>query len=191
MQSGESSEDFGRQTADIGSGRRGPAGLGLAALAMLLMASAASADDVKTLGSFGSGKWQAHTYNEDGRKACYMTGQPIKDEGKYTKRGDIYVMVTHRPAQKIRDEVSFWAGYDFKEESRVEVAIDGQKFEVYPHQEIAWAPDAESDRKLVAAMKAGNTMVVRGTSQRDTATKDTYSLSGFTKAYNTISEACE
>ncbi len=100
-------------------------------------------------------------------------------------------MVTHRPAEKIRDEVSFWAGYDFKEESRVEVAIDGRKFEVVPIEEIAWAPDAESDRKLVEAMKAGNTMVVQGTSQRGTDTKDTYSLSGFTKAYNTISEACE
>ena len=191
MQSVESSEDFGRQTADLRSGRRGPAGLGLAALALLLMASSVSAADVKTLGSFGSGKWQAHTYDDDGGKACYMTGQPIKDEGKYTKRGDIYVMVTHRPAEKIRDEVSFWAGYDFKEESRVEVAIDGRKFEVVPIKEIAWAPDAESDRKLVEAMKAGNTMVVQGTSQRGTDTKDTYSLSGFTKAYDTISEACE
>ena len=188
MQPSEMSEDVSRKTAG-GTGARRAGMLGLSGLALILMAAAAPAAEVETIGSYG--KWRAHTYDDQGSKACYMTSQPVKDEGKYAKRGDIYVMVTHRPAEKIRDEVSFWAGYDFKQESLVQVAIDGRKFEVFPHQEIAWAPDAESDRKLVAAMKAGNTMVVMGTSQRGTETKDTYSLSGFTKAYNAITQACE
>ena len=174
-------------------GNLGNKGFGLLAVsALLLMALAlpgpAESADVKTIGSFG--KWRAHTFEDKGSKACYMTSQPVKDEGKYNKRGDIYVMVTHRPADKVRDEVSFWAGYSFKDKSRVQVAIDGLKFEVVPIEEIAWAPDPESDRKLVAAMKSGSTMVVEGTSQRGTDTKDTYSLSGFTKAYNAMTQAC-
>ena len=162
----------------------------VAALAAALFAAPGPAEsaEVRTIGSFG--KWRAHTFEDQGKKACYMTSQPVKDEGKYNKRGEIYVMVVHRPSDQVRDEVSFWAGYAFKDKSRVEVAIDGRKFEVVPIEEIAWAPDPESDRKLVAAMKAGNTMVVEGTSQRGTDTKDTYSLTGFTKAYNAMSRAC-
>lgn len=152
------------------------------------MSGPAVGAEVETIGSYG--KWRAHTFDDKGSKACYLTGQPVKDEGKYSKRGKIYVMVTHRPADKVRDEVSFWAGYNFKDKAPVQVAIDGRKFEVFPHEEIAWAPDTESDRKLVAAMKAGITMVVEGTSKRGTDTKDTYSLTGFTKAYNTMSRAC-
>jgi hypothetical protein len=125
-----------------------------------------------------------------GEKACYIASQPKKDEGKYKKRGEIYAMVTHRPGDKVRDEVSLSAGYRYKAESRIEVAIDSSKFELFPHEDTAWVPDSEGDKKLVAAMRAGKTMVVRGTSARGTATKDTYSLTGFTKAYRAASKAC-
>lgn len=158
------------------------------AVAFLTLPAPAQSAEVKTIGNFG--KWRAHTFDDQGVKSCYMTSQPVKDEGKYNKRGDIYVMVVHRPSDKVRDEVSFWAGYAFKDKALVEVSIDGSKFEVVPIEEIAWAPDSESDRKMVAAMKAGSKMVVEGTSKRGTDTKDTYSLSGFTKAYDAISSAC-
>ncbi len=43
---------------------------------------------------------------------------------------------------------------------------------------------------MVDAMKKGSGMMVHGISARDTETIDTYSLQGFTKAYNAIGEAC-
>ncbi len=39
-------------------------------------------------------------------------------------------------------------------------------------------------------MKAGSNLVVKASSSRGTDTTDTYSLSGFTAAYNAISKAC-
>ena len=39
-------------------------------------------------------------------------------------------------------------------------------------------------------MIKGSKMVAVGTSSRGTKTKDTYSLSGFTKAYKAINKAC-
>ena len=41
---------------------------------------------------------------------------------------------------------------------------------------------------LIASMKAGITMLVDGVSTRGTEIRDTFSLRGFTKAYNRISE---
>jgi len=43
---------------------------------------------------------------------------------------------------------------------------------------------------LVGAMKAGIEMTIRGTSARGTETLDTYSLRGFTAAYNEAVTAC-
>ena len=42
----------------------------------------------------------------------------------------------------------------------------------------------------MAALKAGTTLVVRGTSQRGTNTTDTYSLRGVTAAMTEIDKAC-
>lgn len=160
----------------------------LGAMAWFLAAAPASSQGIESLGGFG--RWQAYAFDENGEKACYIASQPTKDEGNYAKRGKIYAMVTHRPAERIRDEVSLAAGYKFKSATSVRVSIDGRDFELFPHEDTAWTPDANSDQKLVAAMKAGKTMVVQGTSVRGTATRDTYSLMGFTRAYSTAAKAC-
>ena len=39
-------------------------------------------------------------------------------------------------------------------------------------------------------MKRGSTMTVRGTSVRDTFSMDTYSLTGFSAAYDAMRDAC-
>ena len=164
------------------------AGALVAALAWLLTVGPAAGQGIERLGDFG--KWQAYAFDENGAKACYIASQPTKDEGNYTERGKIYAMVTHRPAEKIRDEVSLAAGYTYKEETNVSVSIDGKNFRLTPVEDTAWAPDTTSDQRMVAAMKAGTIMVVQGTSARGTQTRDTYSLIGFSKAYRTAANAC-
>ena len=44
---------------------------------------------------------------------------------------------------------------------------------------------------MIAAMKRGSQLKVRGTSTRDTYSLDTYSLLGFTAAYNAMLNACK
>ncbi|MCC9621223.1 invasion associated locus B family protein [Thalassospira sp. MA62] len=136
------------------------------------------------------GKWEAYTYSEEGDKVCYIGSQPTSAKGDYTQRGKIYVLVTHRPGLKLFNEVSFITGYTYRDDSNVDLRIDSKKFELFTHDDSAWAKTPETDRKLVSAMKAGSQMVVVGYSSRGTKTTDTYSLSGFTAAYNAISRAC-
>jgi hypothetical protein len=70
------------------------------------------------------------------------------------------------------------------------VAIGDQSFELFTQGDGAWAKDKQADDALVKAMIKGLDMVVKGTSSRGTETIDTYSLSGFTKAYEAIGKAC-
>lgn len=162
--------------------------LGLAAGPRVGGVAMAQEAEPESIGTFGN--WQAVTFEEGGNKGCYITSKPTKEEGQYSQRGRVYVLVTHRPVDKSYDVVSVVAGYTYGENGDVTLTIDQTDFSLFTHQDSAWAPDATADTALVDAMKKGNSMVVRGTSSRGTKTTDTYSLSGFTKAYQAIAEAC-
>ncbi|MBE6451923.1 MAG: hypothetical protein E7012_00325 [Alphaproteobacteria bacterium] len=150
--------------------------------------SKASAPEV--LGEYGD--WVAYYYKDASGSVCYMASTPKKDEGKYTQRGDIYAVITHRPAEKSFNVVNFNAGYNFKRGSKVEVKIGARTFDkLFTSEDKAWATNEKTDKEMVEAMKRGSRMVVHGTSSRGTKTKDTYSLSGFSSAYRTISNKCK
>ncbi len=160
----------------------------LPVLGFALAGAPVRAQGIKRIGDYTA--WHSFQFNEEGNPACYMSSSPTKAEGDYTRRGDIYAIVTHRPAEKRLGEVSIIAGYTYKKDSTVEIRIGSQTFRLFTQDDGAWTPDAQTDKKLVEAMKRGREMVVKGTSSRGTLTTDTYSLIGFTKAYRAISKAC-
>ena len=43
--------------------------------------------------------------------------KPKKSEGDYTKRGDVFAIVTHLPGQNKWNEFSVVAGYNYKTDS--------------------------------------------------------------------------
>ena len=135
--------------------------------------------------------WRAYVYDEaKGSKVCFMDSEPVDTEPKNVRRGQIYTLVTHRPGDKVRDEVSIFVGYPFKEGSTVKVTIGGKKFTLFTDADSAWNYDAHGDRNMVKAMIKGNVMIVEGRSKRGTRTRDRYSLTGFTAAHRAISKAC-
>ena len=137
------------------------------------------------------GDWTAYYYKDRSGAVCYMMSSPKKDEGKYSKRGSIYAVVTHRPADKSFDVVNFDAGYRFKNGSPFVVKIGRNTVDkFFTDGEKAWTLNEETDKKMVALMKSGDRMIVDGVSAKGTKTKDTYSLKGFTGAYKAISAKC-
>ncbi|AWK88076.1 invasion associated locus B family protein [Azospirillum thermophilum] len=156
----------------------------------LLGATGALAAEPRLLGTFKD--WNAFAFEEGGRKVCYISSQPKKKEPAAAKRGDVYVLVTHRPAEKTLDVVSFIAGYPFKKEAETTVDVAGKPFKLFTEGETAWARDADTDKAITTAMRdgKGKPMVVKGTSGRGTKTTDTYSLDGMTQAYDAINQAC-
>lgn len=152
------------------------------------VAAPAQAQEPKYIGNFKD--WHSFTLKEQGNDVCYMVSQPIKSEGNYTRRGNIHVLVTHRPAERSYDVVSFIAGYTFKEGSAVEVKVGSKKYSLFTEGETAWAHDEKTDQALVSAIRSGAKMIVTGYSSRGTKTVDTYSLSGSSAAYTAIGKAC-
>lgn len=167
---------------------RKPLSLSFAALfAALLLTAPAEAQTV--LGNYKD--WSALTAGDGDAKTCYIASAPTSETGKYEKRGDTFVLVTHRPADKTRDVVEIRAGYTYKKDTDVTVTIGSKTFKLFTNEDSAWAEDSKTDRAITRAMKAGHNMVVKGTSARGTLTTDTYSLSGFTAAHSAIDKACK
>lgn len=136
------------------------------------------------------GDWEVYVFFEDNNKVCYIASQPKAKEGDYTKRGEPFAILTHRPADNTFDVFSYITGYTYKAGSEATVKIDDQAFALFTQDETAWAPDAETDRKLAEAIRDGSKMVVTGTSSRGTLTTDTFSLKGSSNAYERANQEC-
>ncbi len=162
--------------------------LTMTALATIGIASVANAQTPQLIGNYGD--WAAYSFTENGNKVCYMVSQPTKAEGNYSKRGDIFALITHRPGEKTKNVFSYITGYTYKEGSDVTVNVNNEKFTLFTQKDMAWAPDQASDNRITDAIRKGSRMVVKGSSSRGTLTTDTFSLKGSGGAHDAINKAC-
>ena len=135
--------------------------------------------------------WTAFAEGEGKNLACMAVSKPKKAEGNYSRRGDIFAIVTHLPGQNKWNEFSIVAGYNFQPNSNPDVTIGDIKFQLFTSGSRAWSFSPSEDDKIVKFLKKSMKMKVVGTSSRGTITNDTYSLVGFSKAYQKINEACK
>ena len=157
---------------------------------LFLLQSYVFAENYTSLGTYGD--WQSMYWNTEEGLVCTMTSSPIKEEGKYSKRGEVYAQIVKNKGSKELGVVNFQAGYTFKTESKVSVNIDLKRtFNLFTNRQAAWAFTAEEDNLLIKSMKLGTKMVVKGVSMRGTNTKDTYSLKGFIAAYKAMNKICK
>ncbi|WP_374310636.1 invasion associated locus B family protein [Dongia sp.] len=149
----------------------------------------AYAETPKNLGAFK--KWRAMTVNADGNRTCYAMSQPVDKKGNVKDRGQVAAMVTHFPEIGALDQVSIVLGFSPQAKSPVIVKIGGFTFKfTETEDDRAWAKTRADDKALVQAMRKSNQMVVTATTRKGLKVQDTYDLSGFTKAYQTMSKAC-
>lgn len=161
--------------------------LGLVVLGATL--TPAMAETPKNLGAFK--KWRAMTVNADGNRTCYAMSLPVTKQGNVKDRGQVAAMVTHFPEIGALDQVSIVLGFEPLAKSPVIVKIGGFTFKFTElEQDRAWAKTHANDKALVQAMRKSNQMVVSATTAKGLKVQDTYDLSGFTKAYQTMSKAC-
>jgi hypothetical protein len=165
---------------------------GVLALTLLVALSgvAHAEGEPQQIGAFDD--WLAYSYDAADSKVCYVSSTPKASEPKNAKRDPAFFLVTHMPGRKppVKGEVSTIIGYPFKEGQIVKLTIDEQSYEMFSKGDTAWV-DTGTDKKIVAAMKAGKSLKVEGTSWRGTQTVDNYSLSGISAALAAIDKACK
>ncbi len=155
---------------------------------LLLAGGMALAREAKFLETYGD--WNVFTFEDDKGRTCYVASEPVKMDGNYSRRDPPVAMVARFPIAEPNVQVVVQSGYRYKKGSRVDVDIDGTKFSLFTHGDSAYADTPDDDAKIIRAMKKGRTMKIRGTSTKGTWSLDTYSLKGFTRAYQAMIRAC-
>ena len=147
-----------------------------------------SADEIKKIGKYKD--WESMIVSEATGKVCFAQSLPILQAPKSNKR-DAKLFIAFRPADKIINEVSVTAGYEFNKNNSVTAASGKNKFKFdIKEQGFAWIADTKVEFRMIKRMKKGSRIMITGYNQKGSQTIDHYSLLGFTKAYNATKKAC-
>ncbi len=154
----------------------------------LSLLAQSSADEIKKIGKFKD--WEAMVVTEATGKVCFAQSSPILQAPKSNKR-DAKLFIAFRPAEKIINEVSVTAGYEFNKNNSITAASGKNKFKFdIKEQGFAWIADTKIEFRMIKRMKKGSRIMITGYNQKGSQTIDHYSLLGFTKAYNAANKAC-
>ena len=151
--------------------------------------SQATANEVKKVGKYKD--WESMVVMEATGKVCFAQSSPILQSPKSNNKRDAKLFIAFRPNDKIIDEVSVTAGYEFNKNNSVTATSGKNKFKFdIKEQGFAWIADAKIEFRMIKRMKKGSRIMITGYNQKGSQTIDHYSLLGFTKAYNSSKKAC-
>ena len=146
------------------------------------------AENLKKIGKFKD--WEVLVISEVSGKICFAQSIPVLQAPKTNKR-DARLFVTFRPNEKISNEISATAGYEFNKNNSVLATSGNNKFKFdIKQQGFAWMTSNKKENIMVKVMKKGSRIMVAGYNDKGSQTIDHYSLLGFTKAYNSAKKAC-
>jgi len=154
----------------------------------LLSLAPTKAEELKKIGKFKD--WQTMVLIEPAGTVCFAQSTPVLQAPKKNKR-DARLFVTFRPNEKISNEISTTAGYEFNKKNKVKATSGKNKFELNIKQQgFAWIADNKLEKKMIKVMKKGSRIMIEGHNEEGSHTIDHYSLLGFTKAYSAAKKAC-
>ena len=160
----------------------------LSIIVLILSFSKAFAEDLKKVGKYKD--WDVIVMSEASGKVCFAQSSPVLQAPKKNKR-EAKLFVTFRPGEKISDEISTTAGYEFNKNNSVLATSGNNKFKFdIKQQGFAWMTSNKKEKIMVKVMKKGSRIMLSGYNQKGSQTIDHYSLLGFTKAYNTAKKVC-
>ena len=146
------------------------------------------ADEVKKIGKFKD--WETIVLTKSDSIVCFAQSKPVLQSPKNNKR-DSRLFVSFRPNEKITDEISITAGYEFNKQNSITAKSGKFKYKFDISQEsFAWIADNKVERKMIRTMKKGSRIMISAYNSSGSQTIDHYSLLGFTKAYNEAKKSC-
>lgn len=140
----------------------------------------------RLIGEFND--WTAAALGTGAQQICYAFTRPQgNSQNAPPNRGLVMLTVTHRPEG--RDQIALRAGYAYPRNATVEVTVGPANFEFFTAGNDAFAREAPP---VIAAFRRGLTAAARGPAPqgRTGRVTDTFSLRGFTAAYEAISREC-
>ena len=140
------------------------------------------------------GDWNVFVGQSGNRRICYAIAQPRSREPPSLRRDPGYAFVSDRPAEDVRNELSFVVGFDVSagtDSTLVPVALVGEaSFDLLPKGGNLWIKNAYKESSLMSEMKKGLALKIQVASLEGKQSTDYYSLIGFTQAIDRLQKEC-
>ena len=147
-----------------------------------------NAEEVKKMGKHKD--WETYVINSEQGKICFAQSKPVLQAPKSNPR-EARLFITFRPGEKIINEISITAGYEFNTKNSITATSGKNKYKFdLTQKDFAWMTDNKLENKMIKIMKRGSRIRVTGYNLKGSQTIDHYSLLGFTKAYNATKANC-
>jgi invasion protein IalB len=161
------------------------------------------------------GDWNVFVGEAGKGRICYTLAQPKSRDPASLKRDPGYAFISDRPAEGVRNEVSFIMGFDVaggadaaetkldpkpasKSDAKSKTPagpapvalVDETSFEMLPKGGNLWVKNAAKEGALITEMRKGAKLVIKAASLRGHQSIDTYSLTGFAQALDRLQKEC-
>ena len=145
--------------------------------------------EVKKMGSHKD--WATYVMNAETGKVCFAQSKPVLQAPKSNPR-DARLFVSFRPGEKITNEISVTAGYEYNNKNSVTATSGKRKYKLdLIENKFAWMTGTKLETKMIKTMKKGSRIMITAYNLNGSQTIDHYSLLGFTKAYNATKANCK
>lgn len=154
----------------------------------VLLTSAAQAQGVKLIGDFRD--WSSYSTTDGAGTLCFALSKPKSVTPTPPGYTQGYLYLSHRPTENIINELNIVAGFAFAPGAPATLSVGGQVFDLFTENDAAWLLNPGQGDALAAAIRAGSTLVIQGTSAQGVEVTETFSLSGATAASKAIDTEC-
>jgi hypothetical protein len=137
--------------------------------------------------------WTVYEYdkdNDEGGKECYIAAFAKNTDTSHTAPRNPHILIT-RYAKTRTEEVSVYAGYEYKINSNAYLLVDNQQYKLFTDQDAAWFRNDTDDKEVIQKMLTTDLIRFRSDSAIGTYAVDEYWMKGLTRAYARMKELCE
>lgn len=153
-------------------------------------AAVAGGAEPSLIGQFGT--WGAYVANPGGKKVCFALAKPSssKTNPPGRPRDPAYAFISTRPSEKVANEVSIMIGYQLKPGADSTLEVGSARYAMYAQGDGLWIKNAAEEDAMVAALRKGSDVTVKGVSAKGTESSDTFSLKGLAQALDRVAQDC-
>ncbi len=135
--------------------------------------------------------WSAVQHTDGKTATCFATSRPTEIAPKAEGVVEAFAYLSYYPVEKVEAEISFKLSYPPKKGVALSVAIGADVFKFVARDDRAFMDNPKAQAKLIAALQKGDTLLLKGTPAKGTATAvETYSLKGLSEAMARAKAAC-
>ncbi len=135
------------------------------------------------IGTFGT--WKTYAVLRNGNRECFSFSPPVGRTGN----NQPLLMISNRPVEKVRNEVSF-NEIPYPDKSSVELLVRSNSYPLYIQSRAGWIRNIKDESELVSAMRSADIATLKGAGVNGQQVQLAFPLNGVPQAVERALQEC-